>query len=207
MDCSMPGSSLHGIFQERILEWVSCSFSRGSSWPRDWNQVSCIAGRLFTVWATRESLCKERLWLFPFLMKESRVQRCSVGCPSSYLQGIAMWAFFNLVLFPYIQNIKTWSSLGHWVWWGRAEVLVVESSIQVRALSPTSWENLGKPLGTLAVGDGQGGLACGSWDRKESDMTERLNWTKLGAQFLFTCDDFFIRFLWNVRHNFMRNKI
>ena len=36
MDCSLPGSSVHGIFQARVLEWVAISFSRGSSWPRDW---------------------------------------------------------------------------------------------------------------------------------------------------------------------------
>ena len=39
----------------RILEWVAISFSRGSSWPRDWTQVSCIAGRRFNLWATREA--------------------------------------------------------------------------------------------------------------------------------------------------------
>ena len=42
MDCSMPGSSVHGIFQARILEWVAISFSRGSCWPRNWTQVSWI---------------------------------------------------------------------------------------------------------------------------------------------------------------------
>ena len=52
MDCSPPGSSVHGIFQARTLEWVAISFSRGSSWPRNRTQVSCIAGRFFTVWAT-----------------------------------------------------------------------------------------------------------------------------------------------------------
>ena len=53
MDCSLPGSSVHGIFQARILEWVSISFSRGSSQPRDWTQVSRIVGRCFTVWESR----------------------------------------------------------------------------------------------------------------------------------------------------------
>ena len=47
MDCSPPGSSVQGILQARILEWVAISFSRGSSQPRDWTQVSCIAGRLY----------------------------------------------------------------------------------------------------------------------------------------------------------------
>ena len=45
MDCSLPGSSIHGIFQTRVLEWVAISFSRGSSRPRDQTQVSLIAGR------------------------------------------------------------------------------------------------------------------------------------------------------------------
>ena len=55
LDCSPPGSSVHGILQARILEWVVIPFSRGSSWPRDRTPVSCIAGRFFTVWATREA--------------------------------------------------------------------------------------------------------------------------------------------------------
>ena len=56
MDCSLPDSFVHGILQARILEWVAISFSRGSSQPRDRSQVSCIAGRFFTNWATREAL-------------------------------------------------------------------------------------------------------------------------------------------------------
>ena len=55
MDCSPPGSSVHEIFQARILEWVAISFSRGSSQPRDGTQVTCTAGRLFIKWATREA--------------------------------------------------------------------------------------------------------------------------------------------------------
>ena len=48
MDCSPPGSSVHGILQARILERVAMPSSRGSSWPRDQTWVSCIAGRFFT---------------------------------------------------------------------------------------------------------------------------------------------------------------
>ena len=55
VDSSPPGSSIHGIFQARILEWVAISFSERSSWPRDWTQVSRIVGGRFTVWATREN--------------------------------------------------------------------------------------------------------------------------------------------------------
>ena len=54
MDCSLPGSSAHGIFQARKLEWVAISFSRGSFRPRDRTRDSHIVGRRFTVWATRE---------------------------------------------------------------------------------------------------------------------------------------------------------
>ena len=55
MDFSLQGSSVHGIFQARVLEWVAISFSKGSSWLRDWTWVSHIAGRSFTIWATKEA--------------------------------------------------------------------------------------------------------------------------------------------------------
>jgi len=55
MDCSLSGSSIHGIFQARVLEWIAISFSRESSRPRNRTQVSHVASRRFTVWATREA--------------------------------------------------------------------------------------------------------------------------------------------------------
>ena len=51
MDYSPPCSSVHGILLARILECVAIPFSTGSSWPRDWTQVSRIVGRFFTIWA------------------------------------------------------------------------------------------------------------------------------------------------------------
>ena len=56
MDCSPPGSSVHGIFQARVLEWVAIAFSRGPSGPRDRAPVSCITGRHFTVRAPGKPL-------------------------------------------------------------------------------------------------------------------------------------------------------
>ena len=53
VDCSLPGSSVHGILQARIMEQVATSFSRGSSQPRDGIQVSCIASGFFTIGDTR----------------------------------------------------------------------------------------------------------------------------------------------------------
>ena len=59
MDCSLSGSSVHGIFQARVLEWIAISFFRGSSWPRNQTQVSLIAGKSFTILATREAQATE----------------------------------------------------------------------------------------------------------------------------------------------------
>ena len=56
MDYNLPGSFVHAILQARILLWIAMVFSRGSSWPRDWTQVFCIAGRFFTIWAPRGPL-------------------------------------------------------------------------------------------------------------------------------------------------------
>ena len=70
MDCSLPGSTLHGILQARVLEWVAISFSRGSSRPRDRTWVSHIPGRRFNLWATREALP----WLYmPWLYMSSNI--------------------------------------------------------------------------------------------------------------------------------------
>ena len=66
MACSLLGFSVHGIFQARILEWVTISFSRRSSQPRDWTRVSCIVGKRFTIWATREAVSVFYFILFFF---------------------------------------------------------------------------------------------------------------------------------------------
>ena len=72
MDCSPLGSSVHGILQERILEWIAIPFSRVS--PQLWDQtwVSCIAGRFFTLWATREAHIILKIYLGWFTGKKTR---------------------------------------------------------------------------------------------------------------------------------------
>ena len=62
LNCSLPGSSVHGILQARILEWVAMPFSKGSSWPRNQTAVSLIAGRFFAIWAIKGSAYA---WLLP----------------------------------------------------------------------------------------------------------------------------------------------
>ena len=55
MEWGLSGTPLHGISQARILEWVVNSFSRGSSWPKDWTHVSCIGRQILYCWAIEEA--------------------------------------------------------------------------------------------------------------------------------------------------------
>ena len=100
---SPPGSSVHGILQARILEWVAIPFAKGSSWSRDWTWVSCIAGRFFTVWVIREA----PVWESHFNPSLAACNGLSGGrveltWPHLDLLSITEWAFrhFFLSLHP-----------------------------------------------------------------------------------------------------------
>ena len=111
MDCSPPGSSIHRIFQARVLEWVAIFFSRGSSLTRDQTQVSCIAGRCFTIWATREALTADQHYPPPLwcVLKQNKQARGPsdpvVGNPTNQYENWrmcsqrprlhALWGFPN----------------------------------------------------------------------------------------------------------------
>ena len=103
IDCSMLGSSVHGILQARIMEWIAIPFSRGSFLPRDWTQVSSIAGGFFTIWATREapSCSLVSLKSHPWGGKEFRAWRWGVG-----LLGMG-WEVAGRILCHY--NLVFWS--------------------------------------------------------------------------------------------------
>ena len=73
-----PASSFHGIIQARILEWVAISFSRASSQPRDRTQVSCIAGRCFNLWATKEALKFDRIYQWSHLGLQFACYNCFI---------------------------------------------------------------------------------------------------------------------------------
>ena len=87
MDCSPPGSSVHRIFQTRILEWVAISFSRRSSQPRDQTQVSYIAGGFFANWATKEAQTVYTLF------QVVPAQHCTV-CLMHSLFNLSLSSFF-----------------------------------------------------------------------------------------------------------------
>ena len=68
MDCSLPGSYVHGLFQARTLEWVAISFSRGSSRPRDQTPVTCITNgllhcRQILYWLSHQESLKRINWI------------------------------------------------------------------------------------------------------------------------------------------------
>ena len=104
MDCSLPGSSVHGIFQARVLEWVAISFSRGSSRHRDQTPVSLIAGRRFTVWATREALINPWSILIASTFHYQYFLNCLVASVLKTLlvsgYGTHKW-IYRMILFDY----------------------------------------------------------------------------------------------------------
>ena len=90
MDCSLSGSSVHGIFQARVLEWIAISFSRGSSRPRSRTQVSLIAGRRFTIWAKSIDVIK-------WMKKEKKKEKSTITGHLERHRGIRKSTdFFNL---------------------------------------------------------------------------------------------------------------
>ena len=108
MDCSLPGSSVHGIFQARILEWVAISFSRGSSQPRDQSRVSCIADRRFTIWATREAPRKAlRKYNYP----ENTVNIAQNSTRLSFFFSLAVFTVWPILLIAISSLTET-----RWKW-------------------------------------------------------------------------------------------
>ena len=105
MDCSLPGSSVHGILQARVLEWVAILFSKRSSWLRDWTWLSCIASRVFTVWATREGAPLPTPWDLrsqgqpreqqQIIVDLERIIIYSRSLMNQYAQGTLSWIFWS----------------------------------------------------------------------------------------------------------------
>ena len=82
-----------GLFQARVPEWVAISFSRGSSQPRDWAPVSRIAGRCFTLWATREAVNKSRDGRFKPKLSKMLFVTITVGAHEHFLSSV--FCFFK----------------------------------------------------------------------------------------------------------------
>ena len=123
VDYSPPGSSVHGILPAWILEWVAIPFSRGSSQPRDQTQVFCIAGRFFTVWATREATCHVAAFSEDLLstgwksfhMVPWKDQRTDSRTPHGYqnplMPGSHTWSSMSTVPCVWVQPSRLCSAL------------------------------------------------------------------------------------------------
>ena len=103
-NCCSQGSPVHGISQARILEWVSNSFSRGSSQHGDGTWVSCIAGRFFTIWATREAHNQSFFFVFNDNFK---VVRCYCLCYFYYIWQLGMLKTLFLQYCIHLQILNT----------------------------------------------------------------------------------------------------
>ena len=117
MDCSLSGSSVHGIFQARVLEWIAISFSRGSSWPRNRTWVSRIAGRCFTVWATEEAYFPNLLayWVQHFKASSFRIWNSSTAILSPPLSlFIVMLPKAHLTLHSRMSGSR-WVNIPPWL--------------------------------------------------------------------------------------------
>ena len=110
MNWSPPVSSIHRIFQARILEWVAMPFSKGSSRPRDRTQISHIAGRLFTIWPNREAHLVFT-WMYlnvePTLLQIRldcfHLQMLSFTCPVS---DFSVWAFCCWPIYTVSEDLR-----------------------------------------------------------------------------------------------------
>ena len=108
---SPPGSSVLGILQARILEWVAIPFSRGPSQPRDQTRASCIVGRFFTIWATRKALCIGWASLKTVLASLLRF-RGSYDLVPQYLSDFLCYIFSTLLS----HSCPPILALGCWPW-------------------------------------------------------------------------------------------
>ena len=152
----IPGSSVHGILQAIILEWVVICFSRGSSWTRDRTQLSHTAGRCFNLWATREAqvfanVCLVRPMVFPVVM---------YGCESWTIKkagswridAFELWCWRRLLRVPWTarrsnQSIKRKSVLNilwkDWCWsWNSNTSLATWCEELIHLKRPRCWERL-----------------------------------------------------------------
>ena len=128
MDCSLPGSFVHGILQARILEWVAISFSRGSSRPRYQTRVSCIAGRFFTIWAARKAHLCIHVFILPKTPLLSRLPHNIEQSSMCYTVGPYWLSILNIDVYMSVSNSLTipsshpphWQPLVHslnpWDW-------------------------------------------------------------------------------------------
>ena len=161
MDCSLPGSSIHGIFQARVLEWGAIAFSDKESWsPKNW---------CFWIVELEKTLensldCKE---IQPVKLKGNQ-SWIFIGRTDTEAETLVIWP-------PDAKNRLIGKDPDAGRDCGQEEKGMTEDEM----VGWHHWLDGHEFESTPGVGDGQGGLACCSlWGRKESDTTEQLNWIR-----------------------------
>ena len=137
MDCNLPRSSIHGLFQARVLEWVAISFSRGTSQPRNRTWVSHIVGRCFTIWTTRWILNHWHTREVPILFLTGKPE------PSNIIKSAFIWLNVQWRLKIFILKEKCRKSILFFLNWGIVASLVVQTVKNLPAMQETWIQSLG----------------------------------------------------------------
>ena len=165
----------------RTLEWVAYTFSRGSSQLRNWTRVSCIAGRFFTSWATREeliSMCTLQTKHTVLFSSCCLISSFPLNPSNEGLMLKLKLQYFGLLMKNWLIGKDPDAGKD----WRQEEKGTTEDKMVEWHPQPNGHEF----EQVLGVGDGQGSLACCSpWGRKECDTTEQLNWTDMVHVVLF----------------------
>ena len=136
LDCSPPGSSVHGIFKARILEWVAISFSRGSSRLRDRTQFYCFAGRFFIILATREAHMLTSVQ-FNSVQFSSAIQSCLTLCDPMNRSTQGLPVHHHLPEFIHLTSIESVMPSSHLIL-GRPLLLLPPIPPSIRVFSSES---------------------------------------------------------------------
>ena len=106
------GFSIHGIFWVRILEWLAISFFRASSQPRDWTWVSCIAGRFFPNWTTKEAPCP---WYLTLILIWTWMRGDAATCP--HMTWVILGVYAGFLSLQFQIHPSPFCSVPLWLTW------------------------------------------------------------------------------------------
>ena len=175
MDCSLPGSSVHGIFQAILLEWIAISFSRGSSQPRDWTQVSRVETDALLSEPPGKSSCIICLITIPFL-EGSEIKPVNPKGSQSWIFMGRTDAEAETPIF-WLPDAKNWL-IGKDPVAGKDWRQEGKGTTEDEVVGWHHWPDGHEFEQALGVGDGQGSLACCSpWGCRvghnwETELTE-----------------------------------
>ena len=157
MGCSLPGSSVHGISQARLMEWVTISFSKGSSWPRDWTCISCIDRQILYHCSTSEALLLGRETI------KLTVRLFGLQFWFCHLSAKLLWVIIFLNIRTLISFLSiSWENSCPYYWAGRIDytikftVLFLITCHFLRASLVAQWRRQWHPTPVLLPGKSHG---------------------------------------------------